>query len=113
MLGEGENEGRAGNMSEPKIPVRKREEVINDLLESIALEETGLAHILNALAEKIQKAIQHSKRLEDLLEINKSANRTLGKLIKKEILLEFKLEEVVDLVKDGKKKEDWPDEGTG
>lgn len=78
----------------------------------VALEEAGLAHILNALGEKIQKAIQHSRRLDDLLEINKSTNRTLRKLIKKEMLLQFKLEELVDLIKNGKKKGDWPEEET-
>ncbi|WP_128896304.1 hypothetical protein [Longirhabdus pacifica] len=72
------------------------------LLASIALEELALAHVVNAEAEKIQFAL---KLLEDhkdpkeavqtALEVNEDVRRTLRAVIKKELLLEFKLENVI------------------
>ncbi len=40
------------------------------LLQSVALEETAISHILNAEGEKLQKAISISCNEKDLLEIN-------------------------------------------
>lgn len=70
------------------------------MLASIALEEFSLAHIMNAEAEKIQEVIKcsSSNKLEDLLSIDKSVERTLRDVIKKEILLEFKFENILDLL---------------
>ena len=34
-----------------------REQAITDLIQSVALEETALSHILNAEGEKIQKVV--------------------------------------------------------
>ncbi|MGN0351745.1 MAG: hypothetical protein ACI4ES_08835 [Roseburia sp.] len=42
------------------------------LLQSIALEETAISHILDAEGEKLQKAISISCEQKDLIEINKS-----------------------------------------
>lgn len=78
----------------PKIKL-KRKDVINLLLASIALEEIGISHIINAEAEKLQKAIHKSVCLGELLEVNKSVNQTLRTLIKKEMLLHMKLEDVL------------------
>lgn len=80
----------------PEIKL-KREEVINLLLASIALEEIGLSHIINAEAEKLQKAIQHAECFEDLLIINNSVEKMLKTIIKKEMLLQFKLEGVLEI----------------
>lgn len=103
-------------MSMPNIPDIKpdidicRNDVINLLLASIALEEIGLAHIINAEGEKIQciteecdkdnddKGSHKCTKLEDLLEINKSVQITLRDVIKKEMLLEFKFENILDLM---------------
>jgi hypothetical protein len=79
----------------------KREEVINLLLASIALEEIGLSHLINAEGEKLQKAIQHAECFEDLLEANNSVERMLKTIIKKEMLLQFKLEDVLEIPKEG------------
>ncbi|OBZ18016.1 hypothetical protein A8L34_00015 [Bacillus sp. FJAT-27264] len=91
-------------MSMPNIPdikpdiILKRPEVVNLLLTSIALEEISLSHIVNAEAEKLQKVIQeHCFSLEDALAINDSAERTLRTVIKNQMLLHFKLEDVVRL----------------
>jgi hypothetical protein len=90
-----------------------REQVALLLLASIAFEELGLAHIINAEAEKLQFALgtlnddkdhdhKHPivKDLDDLLDINRSVERVLQTVIKKEIILQFKLEDVIDFLLD-------------
>ena len=76
----------------------KREKVINLLLASIALEEISLSHIMNAEGEKIQKVLkmEHTS-LRDILKINNSVERMLRNVIKKQMLLQFKLEDVIKL----------------
>lgn len=90
-------------MSMPNIPDispdidLKREDVINLLLASIALEEIGLSHLLNAEGEKLQKAIELATCFEDLLYANNSVEKMLRTIIKKEMLLQFKLEDVMEI----------------
>lgn len=78
------------------------------LLSSIALEELALAHIMNAEAEKIQLVLGTLKQsksrfvpetisLSNLLLINQSVRKTLQDVIKKEMLLQFKFENVLEL----------------
>jgi len=81
---------------QPKITI-KREEAVNLLLVSIALEEIGLSHILNAEGEKIQEVLKHHPSVSDLLAVNKSVERTLRDVIKTQILLQFKLEDTLEL----------------
>jgi hypothetical protein len=70
-------------------------QAIVDLLESVALQEAGLAHIINAEGEKIQTAIAiEGITIEDLVTIDQSVSDTLVKVIKMEMLLQFKLEEI-------------------
>lgn len=80
----------------------KRKDVINLLLASIGLEELGLAHILNAEGEKIQCITGGEEgtcgSLEDLLAINSSVNRTIQTVIKNQMLLQFKFENILDLI---------------
>jgi hypothetical protein len=91
-------------MSMPNIPDIKPninisfEAVINLLLASIALEEIGISHIINAEGEKIQEVIAKHGCIEDLIKIDKSVQTTLRDLIKKEMLLEFKFENILDLI---------------
>ncbi|GIP55055.1 hypothetical protein [Paenibacillus vini] len=79
------------------------------LLSSIALEELALAHIMNAEAEKIQLVLGTLKQsksklstetisLSNLLLINQSVRKTLQEVIKKEMLLQFKFDNVLDLI---------------
>ncbi len=75
-------------------------QAITDLLESIALQEAGLAHIINAEGEKIQQAIAmavaegSTVTIADLIAVNQSVTDTLIKVTKLEMVLEFKLEEI-------------------
>ena len=108
-------------MSMPTIPDIKpdinidREKVIDLLIASVALEELGLAHIVNAEAEKIQFVLgtlektekEEPPTIDELLEINKAVERILKKVIAKEIILEFKLQDAIDLIKS---KEDEGDD---
>ncbi|MGG4441739.1 hypothetical protein [Brevibacillus fortis] len=75
------------------------------LLASIALEELALTHILNAEAEKLEYtigtlggglALTPAPSLSDLLLVNDSVRQTIQDAIKKEMLLQFKLENIVD-----------------
>lgn len=99
-------------MSMPTIPDINanininREDVINLLLASVAFEELGLAHLINAEAEKVQAVlgtledgdnVKGCPSIHDLLKINKSVQRMMKDIIKKEMLLQFKLENVMEL----------------
>ena len=103
-------------MSMPTIPNINpdididRKNVIDLLLASIAFEELGLAHIINAEAEKIQFVLGtlhesghhgpgEKPTLDELLEINKSVESVLKKVIFKEMLLGLKLEDIIVLSK--------------
>jgi len=87
----------------PTISIN-RDDAINLLLASIAMEEIGLAHIINSEGEKIQYTIgtipglSPAASLEHLLEINTSIRETLDLLIKKEILLGNKLKQIIDIM---------------
>lgn len=88
----------------PEININ-REDSINILLSSIGLEELGLAHIINAEAEKIQYVLgtlegvtpPEGVTLEDVLNTNKSVERTLRNVLKNQMLLQFKLEDVLEI----------------
>ena len=84
-------------MSAPKIERSKnaidKEQAVADIIESIALEETGLAHIINAEGEKIQRALEIADSTDDLINVNKSVKDTIVNIIKMQMLLQFKLEE--------------------
>ncbi|WP_028546579.1 hypothetical protein [Paenibacillus taiwanensis] len=77
---------------------------VNLLLASIALEELALAHIVNAEAEKIQYVlgtlpggvtVSPAATISNLLDIDSSVQRTLQDVIKTQILLQFKLENIL------------------
>ncbi|NRR03839.1 MULTISPECIES: hypothetical protein [Brevibacillus] len=91
-------------MSMPTVPnitpeiILKRNEVLNLLLTSIALEEIGLSHIINTEGEKIQRIVkEQSLSLNDALALNNSVERMLRNVIKTEMLLQFRLEDIIKL----------------
>lgn len=86
----------------PSISIN-RNQVCNLLLASVAFEELGLAHIINAEAEKIQAVIGTlpgvtipGTSLTGLLSINHEVRRTLQAVLKTQMLLQFKLEDVLE-----------------
>ena len=102
-------------MSMPNIPDVKpdididRDQSIDLLIASVAFEELGLAHLVNAEAEKIQFVLGTLKEsthepiekptLDELLQVNKSVEKMMKRVIEQEILLDFKLEDAIELIK--------------
>lgn len=101
-------------MSMPTIPDIstevniKREDAVNIIIASVAMEELALAHILNAEGEKLQYVLGTLDGADpgevticDILEVNKNIQKTLRDVIKTEMLLQFKLEDAIELDKEG------------
>lgn len=94
-------------MSMPNIPNITpiididREEAITMLLASIALEEMGLAHIINAESEKIQYVLSAKLptpcSVNELKEVNQGVERVIREIKKLQMLLHDKLEHVISL----------------
>jgi hypothetical protein len=85
----------------PKIPGLTREDALNQVMLSIAMEELGLAHILNAEGEKIQCVMtampQGNTTLENALHTNQSVKDTLDKTLLNQMLLRGKIVDASDL----------------
>lgn len=112
-------------MSLPNIPnitpniSLTREDSIMLLLSSIAMEEMALSHIINAEAEKLQYVLgtlndqpSGNYTLEDIMKVNKSAYRMMNSVTLKEILLQVKLSNVMDLLCQYESSGDETDEDT-
>ncbi|QUF66762.1 BclA C-terminal domain-containing protein [Bacillus atrophaeus] len=97
-------------MSQPNLPnitpvvTLSRDDTINLLLSSIAMEELGMAHILNAEGKKIQYALGTlpgltgpPSTLDDVLNMNASVRDTLDSLMKQELLLGSKLDSIANI----------------
>ncbi|WP_352400810.1 hypothetical protein [Anaerotignum sp.] len=72
-----------------------RRQAITDIIESIALEQAALSHILNAEGEKIQKIVGLSAIPDDIeimLATNKSVKHMVNSITRLEVLLQTKLE---------------------
>ncbi|MEG1316299.1 MAG: hypothetical protein RSC86_02870, partial [Oscillospiraceae bacterium] len=68
-------------------------QAIADLIESVALQETGLSHILNAEGEKIQAFVAMSGVTADqLLAVNTSVQDTINAITRLEMILQSKLD---------------------
>ncbi|WP_045925684.1 BclA C-terminal domain-containing protein [Bacillus siamensis] len=97
-------------MSQPNVPnitpvvIHSRDDTIDLLLSSIAMEELGMAHILDAEGEKIQYALGTipgltgpPSSLADILNLNESVRHTLDSLMKQELLLGSKLDSISNI----------------
>ncbi len=71
--------------------ITKREQARIDLIESVALEQTALSHIINAEGEKIQRIMEISDSKDDILRINASVEKTINSIYGLESILMAKL----------------------
>lgn len=68
-----------------------RDQAISDIIESVALEQTGLSHIINAEGEKIQAAVAGGT-ITQMMEVNSSVQSMLNSIMRLEVVLQSKLE---------------------
>lgn len=86
------------NTDNSKYDCLKNRNAINNAIESIALIETALSHILNAEGEKLQKGISCANYVYELIELNNSIEKTITKVTNLEIQLSDKLSSLKELV---------------
>ena len=101
-------------MSFPNIPPLNpltnpvtREDAVNLFIASLAFEQLGLSHVINTEAEKLQYALGTladtelelavSPTIDELLDINESIGRVLRRVIEKEMVIGFLLEDILTL----------------
>lgn len=92
-------------MSFPKIPDidpcinLNFEDAVNLLLSSIALEEVSISKLIDAETCKILSVVNNCcSKPKDILDINKSVDNTIQNMIKLQMLLQFKLEKVKEML---------------
>jgi hypothetical protein len=72
-------------------------QAVNDLIESVAMQEAALSHILCAEGEKMEKALTlEGLDLCKLLEVNDSATNMVHAVANLELVLKDKLEFVIN-----------------
>lgn len=77
-----------------KMPERyiTRDQAITDIIESVALEEAALSHILKAEGDKIHKFLEVVRCPGDLLVINKSVQSMVNAITVLQAVLHAKIE---------------------
>jgi hypothetical protein len=89
-------------MSTPSFPVNPseltRENVINQIISSIAMEELGLSHILNAEGEKLQYVLGTltgssglNPTVDQVLKVNDSVRQVMGAALQNQMFLQNKM----------------------
>ena len=72
---------------------RTQEQVMTDLIESIAMQERALSHIVNAESEKMQAIINmDTVSTQQLLQLNQSVEHMINAAARLETVLQAKLE---------------------
>ena len=78
-------------------PPIQREDAVNQILSSIAMEELSLSHILNAEGEKLQyvlgtlPGLDEAAALEEVIRVNQSVQDTLSGIVEQQMVLSAKL----------------------
>ncbi|MGI2297210.1 hypothetical protein [Paenibacillus sp. GXUN7292] len=88
----------------PQIAI-KRDDVINLFIASLAMEELGLSHIINAEAEKLQfvlgtlhnASLKPPATFKEVLETNESVRLMLREISRKEQVLNDRLELIINV----------------
>lgn len=76
-----------------------QEAAVGAVIESVAMEESALAHILNAESEKIMAVINHTGiTVGELMAVNRSVVETVRAIIRLELILQAKLDLVRDAI---------------
>lgn len=93
-------------MSMPEFPIPNpdltREQALNMILVSIAMEETALSHIIEAEHEKIGHILKCREKsacycdLDNILEVNKSVSCMLEKIADLQVILKNKMEKAIE-----------------
>ena len=96
-------------MSMPKFPTDTgnltRDNVINQILSSIAMEELGISHVLNAEGEKMQYVLgtlegvaplTPAPTVDQVLQTNDSIQQTLGAVATQQLFLKTKMSDVLE-----------------
>ena len=98
-------------MSFPEFPKKEtiftRDEAINSILTSIALEEMALSHIINAEGEKIQYAVSHMDKdcctnIEMFLAVNDSVSSMIEQVTDLQFILKSKLKLATEIIQNDK-----------
>ena len=90
-------------MSMPKFPCKNeiltRDEAVNSILTSIAMEETALSHIINAEGEKIQYVLANNcADVQIIMKVNESVTSLVEKIIDLQFILKMKLQITKDFL---------------
>ncbi len=88
----------------PTTPGLTRDDVVNQIISSIAMEELGLSHILNTEGEKLQYVLGTlpgvpgpGATVNDVLSINESVRSTLDAVAQQQLLYKNKLQSVLSV----------------
>ena len=88
----------------PKVdPPIQRDDAVNQILSSIAMEELGLSHILNAEGEKMQYILGTlpglsgpAATVKDVLNANESVRSLLETAVQNQLFLKAKMQGALD-----------------
>ncbi len=100
-------------MGMPQVPDRECmpsiEDVVIQILESVALEELAMAHVINAEGEKMQAMVRHMNEYDVcsdcVFDAFKNTNSTINSLIMKEWIMLNKINTALEIYNKFEKKE--------